>query len=85
MIQSSLPVLTPLNLNLKYVDYQANCALSSGSDSESLNEHSKSLPHKKRIKKLNSDQFSIIPEDESNNLRTVQSIVSKILIEKIFI
>lgn len=78
---SSLPVLTPLNLNLKYVEYQSNnAALSSGSDSESLNEQSKTrakknLPHKKRLKKLNSDQFSIIqmPEDRT----AVQSIVSK--------
>lgn len=79
---SSLPVLTPLNLNLKYVEqYQANCVLSSGSDSESLNDHttrakkSQSLPHKKRLKKLNTEQFSTL----INNMpEAVQSIVSKI-------
>ena len=80
MQQSShtLPVLTPLNLNLKYVEYQQNCVLSSGSDSESLNDHSrirakKSLPHKKRLKKLSTEQFSSL----INNMpEAVQSIVS---------
>lgn len=82
LMQSTLPVLTPLNLNLKYVEYQANCsgALSSESESDLLDSDSrtrakKSLPHKKRLKKLNSDQFSINPDDEVN-IRTVQSTVS---------
>lgn len=82
MQQSShtpMPILTPLNLNLKYVEYQANCVLSSGSDSESLNDHSrirakKSLPHKKRLKKLSTEQFSSLINNMPEAVH--QSIVS---------
>lgn len=81
LVQTSLPVLTPLNLNLKYVEYQSTgVAASSGSDSESLIEYNRtrskrSLPHKKRIKKLNHEQqFTPInmQEDETNIIRVVQ-------------
>lgn len=81
LVQSSLPVLTPLNLNLKYVEFQSAGGASSGSDSESLNEHNRTrakrnLPHKKRLKKLNHEQHQFTPismqEDESN-IRVVQA------------
>lgn len=79
LVQSSLPVLTPLNLNLKYVEFQSTGNASSGSDSESLNEHSRTrakrnLPHKKRLKKLNHEaQFTPITMQEDESIRVVQT------------
>lgn len=80
LVQSSLPVLTPLNLNLKYVEFQSTGNASSGSDSESLNEHSRTrakrnLPHKKRLKKLNHEQhqFTPITMQEDETIRVVQT------------
>lgn len=78
LVQSTLPVLTPLNLNLKYVEFQSTGNASSGSDSESLNEHSRTrakrnLPHKKRLKKLNEAQFTPITMQEDEAIRVVQN------------
>jgi hypothetical protein len=66
-------------LNLKYVEFQSTGNASSGSDSESLNEHSRTrakrnLPHKKRLKKLNHEQqFTPITMPEDETIRVVQT------------
>lgn len=80
LVQSSLPVLTPLNLNLKYVEFQTAGMASSGSDSESLNEHNRTrakrnLPHKKRLKKLNHEQHfaPISMQEDESKFRVVQT------------
>ncbi len=83
IVQSSLPVLTPMNLNLKYVEFQSTAGgVSSESDSEGLSEQSKTrakrnLPHKKRLKKLKEEQkvhqLATAMQVEATSIRVVQA------------